>query len=205
MTPRTQPRRQRLSADERREQLLDVTKAIVHEHGFHAVSIEAVARAAGITRPIVYDHFDGLGDLLAATLERETARALAQLTELLPATLEEPDRGTALLGALRAYLEAVESDPVTWGLTLMPPEGTPEVLHERVRQGREVIRGMLAHVVGDGITPGRPSPDPALTASVLQALSEECARLLLTDPAAYPVDRLMDHARWLIGSLGKPI
>ncbi|HEX6944950.1 MAG TPA: helix-turn-helix domain-containing protein, partial [Casimicrobiaceae bacterium] len=47
-----------MSAEARREQLLDVTKAIVAEHGFHAVSIEGVAREAGISRPIVYGHFD---------------------------------------------------------------------------------------------------------------------------------------------------
>src|SRR5204862_8269259 len=53
-TPAASPTR--MTASERREQLLDVTKAIVAEHGFHAVSIEAVAREAGITRAIVYGH-----------------------------------------------------------------------------------------------------------------------------------------------------
>src|SRR4051794_28532105 len=50
----------RLPAAERREQLLDVTKAMVAARGFHAVSIEAVAREAGVSRPIVYGHFDDL-------------------------------------------------------------------------------------------------------------------------------------------------
>ena len=51
------------------------------------VSIEAVARAAGITRPIVYRHFGDLGALLDALVERETLRALTQLREFLPADL----------------------------------------------------------------------------------------------------------------------
>src|SRR5436190_2175824 len=51
----------RMSGAERREQLLDATKSIVDERGFHAASIEAVAREAGITRPVVYGHF---GDLV---------------------------------------------------------------------------------------------------------------------------------------------
>ena len=68
-----------MQAGERREQLLDATKAIVAERGFHAVSIEAVAREAGITRPIVYGHFHDLGGLLEALVTRETARALSQL------------------------------------------------------------------------------------------------------------------------------
>src|SRR5919204_381388 len=85
----TPPTRARMSAAERREQLLDVTKAIVGEQGFHAVSIEAVARRAGITRPIVYDHFNDLGGLLTAMVERESVRALGQLTAVLPTQLAE--------------------------------------------------------------------------------------------------------------------
>ena len=69
----------RLSARERREQLLDATKAIVARDGFHAVSIEAVAREAGITRPVVYGHFHDLPGLLEALVEREGARALRRL------------------------------------------------------------------------------------------------------------------------------
>ena len=53
----------RMPAEERREQLLDVTAELVAEQGFQAVSIQAVARRAGISRPIVYEHF---GDLPAA-------------------------------------------------------------------------------------------------------------------------------------------
>src|SRR3954447_9530979 len=77
----------RMTAEERREQLLDATKAIVDRSGFHAVSIEAVAREAGITRPIVYGHFRDLAGLLEALVEREGDRALAQLDELLPKDL----------------------------------------------------------------------------------------------------------------------
>ena len=72
----------RMSAEARREHLLDAAKAVVAGQGFHAVSIEAVARAAGITRPIVYRHFGDLAELLDALVDRETKRALAQLQEL---------------------------------------------------------------------------------------------------------------------------
>ena len=68
-------RRLRMQAGERREQLLDATKAIVAERGFHGVSIEAVAREAGITRPIVYGHFQDLNGLLESLVDREAARA----------------------------------------------------------------------------------------------------------------------------------
>src|SRR3954468_2520093 len=102
-----------MSAAQRREQLLDVTKALVDEQGFHAVSIEAVARRAGITRPVVYGHFADLGALLEAMLAREMARALAQLATVVPRATAAPDLPEALADALRGYLEVVHEDPVT--------------------------------------------------------------------------------------------
>src|SRR3954462_2375491 len=91
----------RLPAEARREQLLDAAKAVVAEHGFHGVSIEAVARGAGVTRPIGYRHFDDLAALLDARVERETLRALLQLRDVLPAGVDD------LLAAFEGYLEAV--------------------------------------------------------------------------------------------------
>ena len=134
----------RLAAAQRREQLLDVTKAIVAERGFHAVSIEAVAREAGITRPIVYGHFGDLKGLLEALVQRESVRALTQLAGVVPADLGAEPREN-LLAAFRAYLEAVAADPDTWRLVLMPPEGAPLVLRERVEQGRAAVVAALEH------------------------------------------------------------
>src|SRR5688572_32918800 len=90
----------RMPAVARREQLLDVTKAIVAARGFHAVSIEGVAREAGISRPIVYGHFDDLPGLLDALVRREGARALGQLADVLPAALARSDPGERLVAAL---------------------------------------------------------------------------------------------------------
>src|ERR671916_1877898 len=97
----------RLTAAQRREQLLDVTKAIVTRRGFHAVSIEGVAREAGISRPIVYGHFEDLPGLLEALVAREGDRALAQLAAVLPAALAGGEGPERLLAALGGYLEAV--------------------------------------------------------------------------------------------------
>ena len=201
MSSTPSPTRVRMSAAERREQLLDVTKELVGEQGFHAVSIEAVAKRAGITRPVVYGHFEDLGALLEAMLERETVRALGQLAEVLPASLVEGGAREALLAALRGYLEVVRADPVTWRLVLMPPEGAPELLREHVTRGREAVVAALAQVVRSGVAAGMGSPDPPLTAHLLSAVSDEAARLLLTNPSEYPVERLMDHADWLLGEL----
>ncbi len=172
----------RLSAPERREQLLDATKAIVAADGFHAVSVEAIARSAGITRPIVYHHFDGLDDVLVALVERETSRALEQLAGMVS--------GKGLLASFETYLAAVEADPVTWRLVLIPPEGLPAVLREQIGQWRASFAAAIAA--------GPSSPDPELTGMTLQALADEGARLLL---AGYDRERILTHARWVLAAL----
>jgi len=189
----------RLAAADRREQLLDVTKAIAVERGFHAVSIEAVAAAAGITRPVVYTHFTDLEGLLEALVERETARALAQLAEILPAREENIlDRRQALLDAMAAHMRAAKAEPGTWRLVLMPPEGAPESLRERIAEGRDTVIDHLAGVVGPGLSPASEPPDPELTARMLSAFSDEAVRLLLTEPERYPAERILATAEWLL-------
>ena len=190
----------RMTAVKRREQLLDATKAIVDRFGFHAVSIEAVAREAGITRPVVYGHFDDLNALLEALVERESARALGQLKDV-PTDLAVGDARDQLLAGLRSYLRAAEADPVTWRLVLMPPEGAPDVLREHIERGRAAIVAQLAEAVRPGLGQGRPSPDPELTALTFSSLADDAARLLLTQPDDYPVERIMVHAEWLLAQL----
>jgi AcrR family transcriptional regulator len=190
----------RMTAQERREQLLDATKAIADRDGFHAVSIEAVAREAGITRPVVYGHFRDLQGLLEAVVERESARALGQLAEVLPTDLAGDPRDQLLAG-LRGYLKAAEADPATWRLVLMPPEGAPAVLREAIERGRAGVVAQLAEAVRPGLGPGPPSPDAELTALTFSALADEAARLLLTAPERFPVERLAAHTEWLLEQL----
>jgi AcrR family transcriptional regulator len=177
-----------MPAEARREHLLDVAKALVAEHGFHGVSIEAVARTAGITRPIVYRHFDDLATLLDALVERETLRALGRLSEVLRADV------TDLIAAFDGYLHAVRGDPVTWRLVLVPPEGAPALLRERIAAGRAAVVRQLAAAVG----PRSGSPDPELTAHALSAVADAGARLMLDDPERFPPERLLAHARWVL-------
>ncbi len=192
----------RMSAGARREQLLDVTKAIVVERGFHAVSIEGVAREAGISRPIVYGHFADLPGLLDALVAREGARALGQLADVLPAALARSDPEERLVAALGGYLEAVQADPGTWRLVLVPSEGAPAVLHEAIARGRAAVVAQLAAALGGG---GVHAPDPELAAHLLSALADEAARLLLADPERYPRERVLALARWFLGSMVPPV
>ncbi len=190
-----------MSGTRRRQQLLDVTRTLVVQDGFHAVSMEAVARAAGITRPVVYGHFPDLPSLLEALVSREAARALEQLATILPVDLTSGEPRELLLAGLRDYLRAAEAEPDRWRLVLMPPEGAPALLREHIAQGREALVASLAALVRPGLLAGREPPDSELTARALSALSDEAVRLLLTDPVRFPVARLVAQADWFLAAL----
>lgn len=194
MAPRT--RSSRRSAAERRDQLLDVTSRQLGERGFHGLSIESVAAAAGVTRATVYLHFSDLRQLLETVIDRETSRALAQFSETALTPLDEGDPRELMLEALEAFLQAVRSRPTTWRLILMPPEGAPQQLRDRIAAGRVIALKRLAAAVAPLADRNPEMPDAEVTARILSALSDEYARLVLTDAGAYPVSRLIGHARW---------
>ncbi|MBA2240658.1 MAG: TetR/AcrR family transcriptional regulator [Solirubrobacterales bacterium] len=200
----SQSRAIRLSGEARREQILDAAKELVGESGMHAVSIESVARRAGITRPIVYSHFGDLPGLLEQLVDREANRALAQLAGVVPARLDPSNARQALLAGLRAYLDVARDDPLTWRLVLMPPEGAPGLLRERIEQGRAAVIAELAESIGPGLGRAGRSPDPELLAITLSTVADESVRLLLTDPERFPPERIMTLAEWLLEPLDEP-
>ena len=194
MTPPS-PTRRRMRAADRREQLLDVATDLAIEQAFHAVSVEAVAQRAGVTRAVIYQHFRDRHSLLEAVVDRETSRALAQVSETTLSDLSAGDPQELMLESLDAYLRAVRDHPRTWRLVLMPPEGAPQVLRERIEHGRRSVLAKLTQAVRPALR-GESANDAELTASILSAISDDYARLVLTDPDRFPPERLLRHARW---------
>ena len=64
-------KRTRMSASERREQLIAVARGLFAERGFDATSVEEVAARAQVSKPVVYEHFGGKEGLYAVVVDRE--------------------------------------------------------------------------------------------------------------------------------------
>lgn len=71
----------RLPAGERREQILDVAVQVFAKQGFHGSSMNDVAEAAGVTKPVLYQHFDSKQDLYLALLEDVGRRMLHSIAK----------------------------------------------------------------------------------------------------------------------------
>jgi len=195
----------RMPAPQRREQLLDVALRIIVERGWRALSIEAIAREAGITRPVIYGLFDDLPGLLNALFERETQRVLSQLGGVIPADPGERDPDEVLAESLHAFLEAVQAAPDTWRLVLLPVEGTPEALQERVAGYRALVRAQLEQILAWGAK-RRGGPewlDVELFAGIVQAVGEYAATLVLTQPERYPPERVVRFVAAMLAAVSR--
>jgi AcrR family transcriptional regulator len=93
-----------MTGQQRREQLLDVARALFAERGFEATSIEEVAARAGVSKPIVYEHFGSKEGIYEVVKDREVQSLIQQITDSLVG-----DHPRILLeqaaGALLTYIE----------------------------------------------------------------------------------------------------
>src|SRR3954451_17495913 len=109
----TEPRR-RMRAPDRREQILDITHAIVDAEGFHAATLNRIATEAGVTRTVIYQQFGDLGGLFVALVDREAQRAGSQFEETVAASAAPSEHDGAFGDAFAGFLRAVDAHPATW-------------------------------------------------------------------------------------------
>lgn len=184
----------RMPPAQRREQLIDAALEVILEHGYRGVSIEAVARTAGVTRPVVYDHFPDLARLLHALVEREERYSLEQLEAVVPAVSADA-RGQGpvevLAGAVRRFLDAVMERPTTWRIILLPLDGTPAIVREHVEVNRARMLKRIETLVYQSIELGQlpAGLDVELAARAIRDLGEAAGRTVLTDPDRFTPDR----------------
>lgn len=188
---RRRPYTPRMSPEARREQLLDAAIQVIVRDGYRGVSIDAVAREAGVTRPVVYGVFDGLDPLLYALLDRQEQRALQQLADVLPSDLGAQDPDAFVVATVRRMIAIVTGDPLTWRPILLAPDGTPQAVRERIERDREVLRQRIALLLEAGLAlRGGPELDGEVMSHALMAILEHFARLLVVDPERFDADRL---------------
>ncbi len=97
-------KRVRMTAQERREQLVGVACSLFAERGFEATSIEEIAERAGVSKPVVYQHFGGKEGLYAVVVDREVRR----LTESLASTFDAGNPRLVAEEAAEAFLCYIE-------------------------------------------------------------------------------------------------
>lgn len=95
----------RMPAAERREQLLRTAVGVFAQHGYHATSMNDVAEAAGVTKPVLYQHFSSKRDLFIELLEEIGAGLRSTIAK---ATADAPGPRQQIEEGFRAYFRFVD-------------------------------------------------------------------------------------------------
>jgi len=194
-----------MSPEDRREQLLDAALAVLSRDGYTGLSIEAIAREADVTRPVVYGAYDGLDPLLVALLDRTQTRALERLLEVLDAAGPPHDVDAWLARVATSAMDAVRAEPEVWRPILGMVPGAPSLVQDRIAGTREVVRQHVVAALSTGLL-NRPRAglDSELLGHLVIATAEEFGRLLLSDPPPYSQERILAGLRGLVALLAAP-
>jgi AcrR family transcriptional regulator len=134
--------RQRLPVAERRALIVESAGRLFGERGYERTRLDEIAAAAGVTKPIVYRHFDSKGDLYLALLDRHRDD-LSGFVAALPAEGTTEER---LRAVLEIWLDYVEAHSYAWKMLFRDTGGGPEVAARR-REVHAEARAVLVELI----------------------------------------------------------
>jgi AcrR family transcriptional regulator len=191
MSPRT--RAAHLGPEKRRPLVLDAALALFVEHGFAGGSMEMIAEAAGVTRPVVYDCYANKTELFRALIEREEQRLLDHLFEALPRQPDFDDPEKLLTEGFAAFLSAAERAPDSWRIVFLSEHGTDPEVARRVERARQQVTERITQLSVFTLSHAG-APDARrmapLVAHLLVGQAEASVRFLLADPKGWTSDEL---------------
>lgn len=160
--------------------LLDAARALVAEEGLEALSLAALARRVGLSRPGLYEYFRSKDDLVAAIVEAELPRWAAKVD----AAVAAKDGLDAKVAAyVRVQLEVMGDGRHAAAVALAEHAALSEDARRRVLDGHaQLLRPLVIALTEAGI------PDPRLRAELIHGIVEAAARRLgRTGPFYHPI------------------
>jgi len=133
-----------MRAPERRAQLLEVARRVFGASGFHAVSMDTVAKEAGVTKPILYDHFPSKKDLYLALIDADLASLHDRVKSALDAEIGNRER---IRASFQAYFDFVDEHAEGFRLLMQETVGAEEEFRDRVAGVRDQILKEVADLI----------------------------------------------------------
>jgi AcrR family transcriptional regulator len=156
--------RTRLSRDDRMEQTLEVAHDLFAEHGYAAVTMDAIAAAVGVTKPLLYNYFGNKERLYIACMERAGDALIATIAD---AVRDTANPGDALRAGVRAFFSFLDTDRAAWAV----------LFDETLPRGGEVFdrvaayRGQIVDLVSAALLAQLPMRRRELAQTEVEALS----------------------------------
>ena len=167
----------RLPASERREQLLDVAMTVFAANGYHGTSMNGVAKAAGVTKPVLYQHFTSKRDLYLELIE-DVADRLAN--EVVRAAKAANSNYQSTVDALCAYFSFVEQNQREFQLLF----GRSAPRDDDTANGSQMVESRMSATIADLLSEWLDSATVETYARAIVTMSEGVCRhcLLYTSP-----------------------
>jgi AcrR family transcriptional regulator len=173
--------RQRMPAAARRSQLLEVALERFAASGYHETSMEEIADAAGVTKPVLYQHFHSKQELFAELLESE-GRDL--LTDVEARAAAESNPYLQVLAGFRAYFEFVCKRTSAFQLLFGSGARLSDEFAESVRRLEEGIARVIAHFIDADVDDRHRD----LLGHAIVGLGEVAARRWVATQGSQPLD-----------------
>ena len=202
-TTRSAPRAERLGAARRRPLVLDAALRLLVARGSADVSMDAIAEAAGVTKPVVYACFPSKAELFRALLDREEQRMLAHVAAVIPERPSIDDPAGGLRRGFTAFLTVVAAERDSWQLMLIAERGADPEIRRRVVRGRQLqVEALQRLTVAQYAARDEPDAERKgeLVATAIIASGEAAARVMLEEPERWPPEELADMLTRLVMS-----
>lgn len=175
----------------RRPMVLDAALAVWLSHGADGMTMNAIAEAAGVTKPVVYECFDSKADVLSHLFTREEKRLVDFANAALPVDMDVQDVPATIQAAYAAFFTAAVASPASWRLVYEGQSTVPAALADRANAARKAVSQRIGELVIGWMHQRGDDPDERearLMAEVFVAFAESGARLL--------IDRAPEPAEW---------
>ena len=185
-------RTSRLPRSARRLQLLRAAQDVFVAQGFHAAAMDDIADRAGVSKPVLYQHFPGKRDLYLALLEQQVDELTERVREAMAGT---DDNRTRVDGAVGAYFDFIDADGEAFRLVFESDlRNDPDVRRLADRGARACIEAIAEVIAGET---GADAERALLLSAGMTGLAETSARWWLASKGT--VSR--DEAVALLSSL----
>ena len=169
---------------ERRAQLLESARDAFVAHGYHAAAMDEIAERAGVSKPVLYQHFPGKLDLYLAVLDAACDTVVDNCREALASTQDNKQRVAA---TVRAFYDFVGNDTGSFRLVYESDLTSEPAVRERVDRTTTDCATMVAEVIAEDT--GLPAEAAHLLAVSLVGMAQVSARFWLDESSPIELDR----------------
>jgi AcrR family transcriptional regulator len=182
----------RMPKTARRAQLLEAARAVFVVQGFHAAAMDDIADRAGISKPVLYQHFPSKRELYLALLDNSIETLIVALGKALASTTDNKQRVAATVAA---YFAFVDEEGSAFRLVFESDLINSSEVRERLERVTQLSADAIGEVIGEDT--GLPVEQARLLAAGMIGMSQVAARYWLAANGTIP----RDAAATLVASL----